>query len=280
MEPELRESVFSVTDGVATFVMNRPDVMNALTPAIREDLHDIIRHVRRTPTIRVLVITGEGKSFSVGGDVKAMKERQEAMAGSPDAWHESAETSRQRILDAHEWLEALYNLDRPVVAAVNGPAFGAGFSLALLCDFILAAPDARFCTAFGRMGLLPDMGMLYTLPRMVGVQHAKELAMTARVVEPDEARSLGLVHSIIREEPFREAAVRFAGRFLHASQSSLSMTKTMLNRAFSMDYREMAEYEAAGQALCFASRYHREAANRFVDRQPPLYNWDALAKNG
>ena len=157
---------------VATIVLNRPEARNALSVAMMDDLDQILFDIGRDASVRAVILTGAGAAFCAGGDVQRMNDSSEE---SPDA-------RRARLRRAHRSVKALHALDRPVIAAVDGAAFGAGFGLALLCDIVLASTRARFCMAFGRVGLVPDYGSLYTLPRVVGLQRAKEIMFSAREI--------------------------------------------------------------------------------------------------
>lgn len=149
----------------AVLTINRPAQRNALDCSLREAFAGAIPQVRDDPGIRALVIAGAGGHFCAGGDVKGMSESSSSEA---DVFE-----GRERMRSIHRWLDELVDLEKPVIAAVDGAAFGAGLSLMLAADFVLASPTAKFCTAFARMGYVPDMGMMYTLPRAVGLAHAK-----------------------------------------------------------------------------------------------------------
>jgi len=257
--------LYSVADGVATFSMNRPDTRNAFTPSMRQDLVTLGLRMRDDPTVRVLIITGKG-TFSAGGDVKAMK------AGFDPA------QARRFMLAHHEFLQPLIELEMPVIAAVTGAAFGGGFSLALGCDFILATPKARFCSVFGRIGVIPDMAIMRTLPRMVGLQRAKEICYTARVIEPEEAKALGIVYAVVPEDRLLAEATALANRLKVGSKLATGLAKKVLNGTFETDYATLAGQEASLQAVCLASDYHKEQVGRFNRKEPLPYDWDALAK--
>jgi 2-(1,2-epoxy-1,2-dihydrophenyl)acetyl-CoA isomerase len=260
------ESRLEVVDGVATFTMTRPDLRNAFTRELRQDFCAMARDVATNPAVRVLVISGEG-AFSAGGDVKAM-----------GAGFASADAARQLMREHHEFLEPLINLELPVIAAVHGAAFGGGFSLALACDFILATPKARFCAVFGRIGVIPDMAIMHTLPRMIGLQRAKEICYTARVVAPEEARELGLVYAIVPEDRLMAEAKALADRLKVGSKLAIGLSKQILNRTFETDYRALATDEATAQAICLLSDYHKEQAARFARKEPLPYDWEQLTK--
>jgi 2-(1,2-epoxy-1,2-dihydrophenyl)acetyl-CoA isomerase len=172
----------------------------------------------------------------------------------------------------------LSNLPVPMIAAVDGPAYGAGFSLALAADFVMASTRARFCNAFGRVGLVPDLGMFYFLPRIVGVPRAKELTYTARSITPEEAKDLGIVLSIHSPEALIAEAGKLAKRLTKASRVSIQISKEALNQSLSQDFETMMAIERAGQAQARMSDFHKEAVKRFLEKQPPLYDWDTMDK--
>jgi 2-(1,2-epoxy-1,2-dihydrophenyl)acetyl-CoA isomerase len=174
----------------------------------------------------------------------------------------------------------LINLELPVVALVNGPAAGAGANIALAADFVFATPDAMFMQAFGRIGLVPDWGGLYVLPRLVGLQKAKELVFTARKVGAAEARDLGLVYDIVAAEDAMQTVRAFARRFTHASTTAIGIAKNILNQSHHLDLRALLELEASGQGACASSAYHREAVRRFAHKEPAMFDWEKLAGGG
>lgn len=264
-EPDYADCTLEVSDGVALFTMNRPDTRNAFTPSMRRDLITLGRQMQDNAAVRVLILTGKG-AFSAGGDVKAMNEGFDPRQ------------ARQFMLAHHEFLEPLVNLELPVIAAVHGSAFGGGFSLALACDFILATPKARFCSVFGRIGVIPDMAIMRTLPRMVGLQRAKEICYTARVVEPEEAKALGLVYAVVPEAELIAEAKALANRLKVGSKLATGLAKSVLNGTFETDYRTLSGQEAALQAICLASDYHKDQVARFNRKEPLPYDWDLLSK--
>jgi enoyl-CoA hydratase/carnithine racemase len=151
-------------------------------------------------------------------------------------------------------------------------AFGAGLSLALAADFVLASPRARFCSVFARLGFVPDAGGMYLLPRAIGLARAKDMVFSARVVEAQEALAIGLVQRLCEGEVL-QAALAHAQRFQQAPTAAIGIAKTVMNHAFESERREVYAQEALAQALCLQSEFYQEAARRFVDKQPPLYQW-------
>jgi enoyl-CoA hydratase/carnithine racemase len=264
----LREATLSIDGGIAEFAHERPEARNALSLALRADYAEMLDRVEADRTVRALIVTGSGGSFCAGGDLKSLKEaRDDPAAGSPDA-------IRRRLTDGHAWMQRLRNLEIPVIAAVDGPAVGAGFSLALAADFVLASSRAFFCMSFVKVGLVPDLGAAYFLPRVVGLSTAKELAMTARRVSVDEAAALGIVHAVHAPDALPDAAREFARRFLDAPREATGLTKRLLNQSFESGYAPLAELESASQAVASSAAYHADAVNAFLDGRAPPFDWD------
>ena len=266
MDMSLTDAKFSVHDGVARFTLNRPDVLNALTDGLKTDIITMLDYLEDNEAVKVLVLAAEGRAFSAGGNVKSMQ--------SNDA---PPTVFRDRVCDMHTWLKRLYNLNCPVIAEVDGLAYGGGFALALTADFVLASPKARFCSVFGRIGLIPDMALLYTLPRAVGNQRAKELMYTARSIDAQEAMDLGLVLAVHPSEQLPDAVNHFASQLAQGSKDAIGLTKQLINRSHASDYDTMAELEANGQSMMHETAFHKEAVRRFVEKEPALFNWDENA---
>jgi 2-(1,2-epoxy-1,2-dihydrophenyl)acetyl-CoA isomerase len=172
-------------------------------------------------------------------------------------------------------VKTLAGLDRPVIAAVDGPAYGAGFSLALLADMVVATPRARFCMAFARIGLVPDYGSLYTLPRIVGIARAKEIMLSARDVGAEEARALGIVLEIVEPDALLARAQALAGALAAASPVAVSLTKSALNSSLASDLPTMLDIEASAQGIAGVSAYAKESFRRFAEREPSRFVWPA-----
>lgn len=253
-------------DGIARFTMCKPEIMNPLTDDLRDDFEAMVNAVEGNADVKVLILAGEGRAFSAGGNVKGMAERKDQPVAQ----------MRMRMYDAHNWLERLYNIDCPVIAKVDGLAYGGGFAFALVADFIFASPKARFCSVFGRIGLMPDLGVLYTLPRVVGMAAAKDLMFTCRSIDVEEAKALGIVHQIHRSEDLDDAVDTFAQRLSHASKDAIAITKRTVNSVFESTYSDVVDAEANGQPLMFTTGFHQEAVRRFVSKEASLYDWDKM----
>jgi 2-(1,2-epoxy-1,2-dihydrophenyl)acetyl-CoA isomerase len=253
----------------AIVTLNRPKQRNALDMPLREALAEAVPKLRDDPRIRAVVLTGAGGHFCAGADVKLLAEVQQ---GARDVFE-----GRERVRRFRLWFDELIDLEKPVIAAVEGTAAGAGLSLALAADLIFAAPSARFCAVFARVGYVPDMAAMYLLPRAIGLAKAKEMVFSARTVGAEEAFGIGLVHAMHPATSLRAAALATAERFAAAPAGALGLAKQMMNRAFESDRRIVFEYEAMAQSLCRESAFHREAVARFVGKEPPLYDWDRAA---
>jgi 2-(1,2-epoxy-1,2-dihydrophenyl)acetyl-CoA isomerase len=256
------EVLYELNDGVATLTLNRPAHRNAIDAATRDALVQRLAALKSDPNVRAVVLTGAGGAFCAGGDLRGIAAAQLDAAG----W-------RARMHDGQRPIRALLGLEQPVIAAVDGPAFGAGFSLALTADIVIASTRARFCLSFMRLGLVPDLGALHTLPRIVGVQRAKELMLSAREVDADEALKLGLALEVVAPERVLARAQAIAASFTGASPLAVSLVKLALGATPAASLDTMLAIEADAQALCFGSTAYREAIQRFLDKQPATFRW-------
>lgn len=251
----------AIDDGLATLTLTRPERKNALTAQMFAELLEALDTLRRNTSIRALVLVGAGNDFCSGADISGN-------VGGADA-----AAVRSRMLEYNRLLLALTDFDRPVIAAVDGVAFGAGFSLALAADFIIASERARFCMVFARIGLVPDLGASWTLPRVVGVQKAKELVYSAREVLAPEALALGIAIEVQPAECLRQRAEALARSMANMSATGFGATKRLLARSLESDLSSQLDAEAYVQTVALSSPYPREAAERFMRKDAPLYQW-------
>jgi 2-(1,2-epoxy-1,2-dihydrophenyl)acetyl-CoA isomerase len=244
--------LFENVGKTAVITLNRPQCKNAMDVAMREALAAAIDAARRDATVRSVVLIGAGADFCAGADLRgAAPTGEKVFAG------------REVVLDFHAWFGALVDLEKPVIAAVDGVAAGAGLSLALAADFVFATPRARLMSAFARIGLVPDLSLLYLLPRLVGLRRAKEIVFNPGEISVDDALAMRLVQDVVPAECLRDHALAYARRFDDASAQALGLAKTILNRSFETDRQTLTQLEAAAQSLCAASDYHAEALRRF-----------------
>lgn len=249
-------------DGVATVTLNRPAARNALSREMALELRRALDQLQADPAVRVLVLHGAGGAFCAGGDLRAT-----GSADPRDAQAVEAAFEPFRALTL-----ALHAFDRPLIAAAEGVAYGAGFSLLLLCDIVLLADTARLCMAFQRIGVVPDCGAMYTLPRIVGLQRAKELMLSAREVRAEEALRLGLCLEVLAPAALMPRAGAMARAFCDASPGALRLTKRGL-AATGADLNDILSYEATAQAVTFTSTYLADAAQRHLHKVPRLFDW-------
>lgn len=265
MSPVYEFIRFEVQNQVATLTFNNPAKRNAFAPGMRVEIQDVVRRLKADASIRALVLTGEGEHFCSGGDLQNI-----ANAGLDNAgW-------RARMSSLHDWLKDLVTLDRPVIAAVDGAAAGAGFSLALMADFILATPRAKFSMSFIKVGFVPDCAAFYTLPRVVGVQRAKELMLSGRDVSAQEALQLGIVMELHEPAALLPRAQAMAASFVGASPMAVSLIKRSLAMP-GHDLPALLEQEANAQALAAGTPEHRAAVQAFLNKQPAPFQWPAKA---
>jgi enoyl-CoA hydratase/carnithine racemase len=259
-----------VQDGVATLTLNRPEAKNALSPLMADELSAALRALGVDDAVRAVVLTGAGSDFCAGGDMKAM-----GSSGPRTPEQRRAAMARYRDLTL-----ALLGLDKPLVAAVDGVAFGAGVSLALASDIVLVSERVRMALVFHRIGLVPDVGAWYTLPRIVGLQRAKELVYSAREFGAAEARQMGLALEVLTPAALMPRAVQIAASLATGSALAFSLSKQALNASLQSDLGTMLDLEAAGQALAGGSDFTREAVRRFAAREPAAFQWPAASESG
>ncbi|ODU10402.1 MAG: enoyl-CoA hydratase [Rubrivivax sp. SCN 71-131] len=255
-----------VRDGVATLTLNHPASRNALSLSMKEALAAAVAAVAADAQVRAVILAGAGGAFCAGGDLRSMQEHR------PQA---TVQSWRRRMRALHPLIRTLVALDKPLVAAVDGAAFGAGFSLALSADFVLASPEARFCMSFLRLGLVPDFAAMYTLPRVVGVQRAKELMLSARELGAEEARQLGIALEVVPAPALLARAHEIAAGFVGASPLAVSHIKAGLGMSLATDLDRALADEADRQAMCFETESHRDAVRRFLAKEPASFRWPA-----
>ncbi|WP_047336842.1 MULTISPECIES: crotonase/enoyl-CoA hydratase family protein [Pseudomonas] len=252
--------------GIVTVRMNHPDTRNALTtPEQIQEFVDLCAELRRDKSARVMVLTGNGSAFCAGGNVKDMHERGGIFAGSPYELRNTYRDGIQRIP------LAIYELDIPVIAAVNGPAIGAGLDLACMCDIRLAAPKAIFAESFVRLGIVPGDGGAWLLPRIIGIPKASLMAFTGDAIDATKALEWGLVEQVCTHETLQSQAQALARRIASNPGHALRLCKRLLREGQHMRLDSLLELSAAYQALAHHTEDHQEAVAAFVDKRDPDY---------
>lgn len=244
---------------VATLTLDRPEALNALTVPVKVALRDALEALSSDRSVRVVILTGAGRAFCAGQD---LAERE-----GPDAAPLEVEV-RERY---NPIIRAIRSMGQPVIAAVNGVAAGAGASLAIACDLRIAAEDARFVLAFGRIGLVPDSGATWFLPRLVGPAKAAELALVGEAVDAAEALRIGLVSKVVPGDQLRDEVRSVATRLAEAAPLALALTKEALQRSATIDLDEALEGEAKLQGIAGSSADHAEGLAAFREKRPPRF---------
>jgi 2-(1,2-epoxy-1,2-dihydrophenyl)acetyl-CoA isomerase len=235
-------------DKIATLSFNRPDVLNAMDFVMREEIRLALIELERDEDVQAVILTGKGRGFCAGADLSAtMGAKYKSNAG------------RKRMRNVFPLYKSIMHSDKIYIAAINGAVSGSGFSLACCCDFRFAADTAKFGVPFANIGLIPDCGLLYNLPRLIGVAKTKELTMQAEKFDAHRALELGLLTKVAKADDLMAAAYEFAETLCKKSYISLAMTKSILNRTFEMTFDNLIEYEASAQDICFLSDFHNDA---------------------
>ena len=245
---------------VATLTLDRPESLNALTVPIKVALREALGSIDRDRAVRAVILTGAGRAFCAGQD---LAERE-----SPDAAPLDVEV-RERF---NPIIRAIRSMGQPVIAAVNGVAAGAGAWLTFACDLRIAAEEARFVLAFGRIGLIPDSGATWFLPRLVGPAKAAELALVGEPLDAAEALRLGLVSNVVPGDRLLDEARAMASRLAEGAPLALALTKEALQRSSTIDLDEALEGEAKLQGIAGASADHVEGLAAFKEKRPPRFS--------
>lgn len=250
------------SDGVATLRLNRPEKRNALNPEMVRGLTDALRALHADDGVRAVVLTGGGVAFSAGGDFGAIEALRQA----------APVESRRMLLDGLDVLRALWRLERPTIALVNGAAVGGGLSLALACDFVLAADGATLAFPFVRLGIAPDLGALWVVPRLVGTRRAKELFMTGRTFTAAEAAGIGLITRVVPGNALEREGQALAAELAGGATRALGATKALLQRGLALDLEAFLDLEAHAQSLLWHTADHREGLQAFRERRAPRFH--------
>jgi 2-(1,2-epoxy-1,2-dihydrophenyl)acetyl-CoA isomerase len=251
------------TNGLRTLAMNRPDRRNALDTELCERLLQATTAAAADTSVRAVLLRGEGHSFCVGGDVKSMAEG----VGRTQTVEQRTQGLRRRM----EASRMLHVMPKPTLAAIRGAAAGAGLSLALACDFRIAARSAKFTTAFAKVGLSGDFGGTWFLTRILGSARARDLYLRPRVLTADEAFSLGLVTQVVDDDQLEAAALAFANELASGPSVTLAYIKQNLNNAETGSLESSLDMEAMHHIRCAATDDHREAAAAFVEKRTPVF---------
>ena len=253
-------------NGIVLLTLNQPEARNPLTDQDLIDLFcDLCERMQNDPTVRVAILTGAGSDFSSGGNVKRMAEAGEARRTDPIGTRGYYRKGIQRIP------LALEKLDVPIIAAVNGPAMGAGCDLTTMCDIRISGESARFAESFVKLGLVAGDGGAWLLPRAVGLSKAFEMALTGDILDAQQALACGLVSQVVPDAELLAAARKLAMRIAANPPQAVRMTKRLIREGQHTRLDTLLEMSAAFQALVHTTDDHREAANAFVEKRRPTF---------
>ena len=252
----------SAENGVVILTLNRPERLNALSPAMTAGLKDALERLATDPDVGAIVIAGAGRGWCAGGDVKTMEAR-----GRDQNFEDRVEGLRR----AHQLPLLMRRHPKIIIGMINGPVAGAGLGLALACDLRIAGNSARFGTAFARIGYSGDYGGSWSLTRLVGTAKARELYLTADVIDADEAGRLGIVNRVVADDALQAETMALARRLADGPRVALGYIKRNLFAAETEDFQTVLDLEAAHQARCALTEDHKEAVAAFVEKRRPVF---------
>lgn len=252
----------SVDDGVGTITLNRPDKLNAFAGTMRQEVAQAVREMAQHEGVRVLVITGAGRAFCAGADIGYMKELTE---------RRDTEAFRGLVDAGREVVTVIRNTPKPVIASVNGPAAGGGANLALACDYRIASEKASIGQTFNKIGLHPDWGGTYFLPRLVGPSKALELIFSGEMVGADECARLGLVNRVVPHERLGPETETVARAWAAKAPMALALAKQAVYQSGDRTLEEMLDVEFEHQLRCFDSKDATEGLEAFLEKRQPLF---------
>lgn len=238
--------------------LNAPEKRNALIMEMRNELLEALEKAEHDDNIRTIVLTGEGKAFSAGGDLAALKELKPL-------------EGRKRLQASQPLMMKMLEIEKPIIAAVNGAAAGAGFSLTLLCDLIIASDNAFFVQSFVNVGLVPDFAAMHFLPTLIGMQRAKELMFLGERITAEEAEKIGIVNRVVPAEQLLDETMKVAVTMAKKAPISIGMTKKIMNDHVNRDLKTLLELEAQGQDICFQTEDFKEGVQAFFEKREPMF---------
>ena len=253
--------LYSVQDSIAVITLNRPEARNAFSPEMIGLWREYLEKAKKDDSVNVVIVTGTGDTFCSGGDIRDMAE------GKLRSW------DMKKFLweGVHRIIFALEDMDKPVIAAVNGAAMGAGMDMAIMCDMRVCSDRARFSESYIMMGLAPGDGGAWFLPRLVGTSKALELLLTADVLGAEEALSLGIVNRVVHHEKLMAETMRLAGKIAEKPPLAVRMTKRAVCQGTTSTLRAHLDYISSQMSLLSETQDHTEAARAFLEKRKPVF---------
>lgn len=256
--------LYELDAGILTVTLNRPDKLNAANDTMLQELQEAFKQAKRDDNVRVVVLTGSGRGFCAGQDLASVQERMEAAAEELEYGEHLRETYNPLILRMRQ-------LPKPIIAAVNGVAAGAGMSLVMACDLRIAVESASFLQAFVKVGLVPDSGSTWMLPRLLGTARAMDLMLTGRRISAQEALDWGMISRVVPDGELEETVGEMAAQFAHAPTRTIGYIKRSVTFAANSTLEDALEYEADMQELSGRTADHKEGLSAFLEKREPEY---------
>lgn len=255
-----KEIKIEMEDSIQILTLNRPDQRNALSWNMRLEVIEVLQNVSEDDDIRALVITGAGdKAFCAGGNILDMKGI-------------TSVRGRRRLRITNKVITLIWEMEKPVIAAVNGWVVGGGCGLVFATDVIVASENAKFQLPFPRLGLVPDMGSMFFLPRLIGLPRAKELMFTTRVLGVNEAERMGLVNCVVPSHQLMTKALELAQAMVKYPPAALGMAKAIVNKSTNLDLRTLLELEGQAQDILFQTENFQEGRKAFLEKREPVFH--------
>jgi len=260
---DYQDIIYEEKGGIATMTLNRPDKMNAFSTGMRESMYRVVEHISQDKRVRVLIITGAGRAFCSGADVQTLA----GNANRPTNQERPAEMGSER-LSVHVLMQ---KCQKPIIAAINGVAAGAGLDLAMACDIRIASDKARFAELYIRRGIFPVEGGIYLLPRLVGVGRACELIWTGDMIDATEAASIGLVSRVVPHEELEIATKELAEKLAKAAPLAIQRSKQAIYSGLNMDFESSMKYIQPLMREILQSKDHKEGTQAFLEKREPVF---------
>lgn len=254
---------YRVDEEVAWLTLNRPDKLNALVGNVREEIFNALDLAAKDDNVRVLVITGAGKGFCAGGDIQYMSQ---LLANNDTAGFQKLLEQGRRVV------EKIRAIEKPVIAMINGAAAGAGLNLALACDIRIASDNAKFSQAFAKIGLHPDWGGSFFLPRLVGTANACELIFTGDMIDAESALRMGLINRVVALTELEKVTREMLAKLVRRPRQALALAKKAIYQGIQYSLTDALDYETAAQLSCFQSDDAKEGINAFLERREAKFN--------
>lgn len=253
----------SYDGGVATVTLNRPSKLNALNKLMFTELKDVFARLRKDSNVGSAVLTGAGRAFCAGGDVEELRSGELVV----DSFTEAREASKEFVL-------AVQSFEKPLIGAINGIAAGGGAGLVLMCDVVFAARQAAFSAIFRKIGMVPDCGVLYLLPRLVGPSRAKELVYSGRIIDAHEMFDMGIAQELVDGEDLLEKAMSYARMCAEGPSTALAHAKALIDRSYGISIEQFFDYESLSLPLVMHTPDYREGVTAFLEKREAKFGSD------